>query len=328
MHQHLKIFNTLTQLSNNPEMFNSYRLDFYRVRDGDFQSCRSRALNFDPEATVQLILWAQKNIGQREVLAWVPFFQRLDLKDSVLQEFYLKGYIANHLGEILRNRKFKKSELYILANHPVLKDWILHSFVDYGSLKPTGYYGKLVYEINPENIEEETFKKSLILTQYYLEGNVGMMKKWSEALSRYPLDKNYFPIINGRVWAARFMDQLLKTGAIRNDLISDWWRYLKNEPLSCVMPNSMEPLPILVRFGEDTEQIEEILNYIGYAIHVAVVNNPLVASVDNAMYLASQTAYNKRIKDFKKAHEFQNELNKNLCLPSYSKYVFSLANAF
>jgi len=328
MHRYSEIFKTLKSLQINEELFSKYRSDFHRVRDGDFPSVRARALLYDVDATIQLILWAKKNISQKDVLSWVPFFERLELRDSVLQEFYLKGYIANHLGDILRTRRFKPTELYNLANHPVLKDWILHSFVDYETLSPNGYYGRLVEEINPENIEEETFKKSLILTKYYLDGNVQMMKKWSEALSRYPLNKNYFPIINGRVWAARFMDQMLKTGFLRKDLVLDWSNWLQNEPLACVMPNAMEPLPILVRFGEDLVQIEELLNYIGYAIQVSVINNPLVASVDNAVYLAAQAAFNRRKKDHDKARDFQNQLNQNSCLPSYSNYVFGIANAY
>lgn len=318
----------LWEVENDPALSKKYRLDFRRVNDVSFNSVREKALSRHLESMVQLIVWAKNNLKQKETLAWVSFFERLDLKDSNLHEFYLKGYIMNHMSDILRVRKFKESDLVIIANHPVLRDWVLNSFVDYGTLRQGQYYARLITELNPENLEQETFKKSLILTQYYLDGNVSMMKKWSEALSRYPTNSSYFPIINGRVWAARFINQMLKTGALRKDLVQDWFVALQEEPLSSVMPSSIEPLPILVRFAEDVQQIEEILNYVGFANHVCILNNPLAASIDKAVYLASKTAFLSRIKDITRAQEYRTQLYQNMCLPSYQNYIFGIANAF
>ena len=318
----------LWEIKNDPAMSKIYRSDFCRVNDVDFTFIHEKALSHHLESMVQLIVWSKNNIKQKNVLDWVSFFERLDLKDSNLNEFYLKGYIMNHMSDILRVRKFKESDLALMANHPVLRDWILHSFVDYGTLYHGQYYGRLIMELNPENLEQETFKKSLMLTQHYLDGNVVMMKKWSEALSRYPINSQYFPIINGRVWAARFMNQMLKTGALRKELVQDWFAALQEEPISNVMPYAIEPLPILVRFGEDIQQIEEILNYVGFANHVCILNNPLAASIDKAVYLASKTAFLSRVKDATRAQEYRMQLYQNMCLPSYKNYIFGIANAF
>jgi len=200
------------EIEKDAALHKKYRLDFSRVGDDAFKRVRSKALVHDIEGILQLIVWCRRNVKQSDVRSWIPFFERLDLKDNDFPEFYLKGYIANHLSDLLRNRKFKEKELAQIANSPILRNWMLFSFVDYETLQPQNYYGRLTHEFNPENLEEEKFKKSVILTQYYLEGNLGMMKKWSEALSRYPTDESYFPIINGRVWAAGFLNQMLKTG--------------------------------------------------------------------------------------------------------------------
>lgn len=322
------VFPAVWEIENDPALHKKYRLDFFRVRDGDFQRMRDKALLHDIEGILQLVVWSRRNVKQSDVLAWIPFFERLDLRDNELSQFYLKGYIANHLSDILRNRKFKEKELAQIAHSPVLRNWILFSFVDYETLQPQKYYGRLITELNPENLEEETFKKSLILTQYYLEGNVDMMKKWSESLSRYPTDESYFPIINGRVWAARFLNQMLKTGQLQSDLVKDWFLDLQETSLSLVMPKSLEVLPILVRYGADMRQIQDVLDYVGYAVHLNVIQNPLVASIDNAVYLASRTAFFARINDDMRAQEYRLELYKNLCLPSYSNYLFGIANAF
>lgn len=316
------------EIENDPVLHKKYRLDFFRVRDDEFMRVRKKALSHEIQEIVQLVVWSRRNVKQRDVLSWIPFFERLDLKDTDLVQFYLKGYIANHLSDILRNRKFKEKELAQIANSPVLRNWILFSFVDYETLQPQKYYGRLITEFNPEDLEEETFKKSLILTRYYLEGNVDMMKKWSESLSRYPTDESYFPIINGRVWAARFLNQMLKTGQLQSDLVQDWFSDIKETSLVLVMPKSLEVLPLLVRYGEDINQIREVLDYVGYSVQINVIQNPLVASIENAVYLASRTAFFSRINDVQRAQEFRLELYKNLCLPSYSNYLFGIANAF
>lgn len=322
------VFPAVWEIENDPALHKKYRLDFFRVRDDEFKRVREKALLYEMEGILQLVVWSRRNIKQIDVLAWIPFFERLDLQDRELPQFYLKGYIANHLSDILRNRKFKDKELAQIANSLVLRNWILLSFVDYETLQSQKYYGRLIKEFNPENLEEETFKKSLILTQYYLEGNIDMMKKWSEALSRYPTDESYFPIINGRVWAARFLNQMLKTGQLQSDLVQDWFNDLKYTSLTLVMPKSLEVLPILVRYGDDMSQIQDVLDYVGYSVHLNLIHNPLVASIDNAVYLASRTAFFSRINDATRAQEYRLELYKNLCLPSYSNYLFGIANAF
>lgn len=322
------VFPAVWEIENDPALHKKYRLDFFRVRDDEFKRVREKALLYEMEGILQLVVWSRRNIKQIDVLAWIPFFERLDLQDHELPQFYLKGYIANHLSDILRNRKFKEKELAQIANSPVLRNWILLSFVDYETLQSQKYYGRLLKEFNPENLEEETFKKSLILTQYYLEGNIDMMKKWSEALSRYPTDESYFSIINGRVWAARFLNQMLKTGQLQSDLVQDWFNDLKYTSLTLVMPKSLEVLPILVRYGADMSQIQDVLDYVGYSVHLNLIHNPLVASIDNAVYLASRTAFFSRINDATRAQEYRLELYKNLCLPSYSNYLFGIANAF
>lgn len=322
------VFPAVWEIENDPALHKKYRLDFFRVRDDEFKRVREKALLYEMEGILQLVVWSRRNIKQIDVLAWIPFFERLDLQDRELPQFYLKGYIANHLSDILRNRKFKEKELAQIANSPVLRNWILLSFVDYETLQSQKYYGRLLKEFNPENLEEETFKKSLILTQYYLEGNIDMMKKWSEALSRYPTDESYFSIINGRVWAARFLNQMLKTGQLQSDLVQDWFNDLKYTSLTLVMPKSLEVLPILVRYGADMSQIQDVLDYVGYSVHLNLIHNPLVASIDNAVYLASRTAFFSRINDATRAQEYRLELYKNLCLPSYSNYLFGIANAF
>lgn len=322
------IFPSLWQVKNDPVLLGKYRFDFRSVSSDLFAFVREKAVMHDVKSMMQLIVWSKRNIQQRNVLEWVDFFERLDLKDSVLLEFYLKGYIANHFCDILRKRKFRDKELSAMANHPVLRDWILHSFVDYGTLAAGKYYGRLVAEFNPETIEQETFKKSLILTQHYLQGNNEMVKKWSEALSRYPTSQNYFPIINGRVWSARFLNQKVKTGALRRDLVSDWYRSVREQPVPHIMPYSMEPLPILVRFAEDTQQIQEILDYVGRATQLTLQNNPLVASVDHAVYLACESAFHARVRDYENAQVFRQKLQENNCLPSYSGYIFGISNTF
>lgn len=319
---------SLWEIQNDPVLLGKYRLDFRSIGNDLFDRVREKAVMHDVDSMMQLIVWSKRNIQQRNVLEWVDFFERLDLKDSVLLEFYLKGYIANHFCNILRNRKFRDKELSAMANHPVLRDWILHSFVDYGTLAAGKYYGRLVAEFNPETIEQESFKKSLILTQHYLKGDHVMVKKWSEALSRYPTSQNYFPIINGRVWAARFLDQTVRTGALRRDLVSDWYRSLREQSIQHIMPYSIEPLPILVRFAEDTQQIQEILNYVGNATKHTLMNNPLVASVDHAVYLACESAFHTRVRDYENANAFRQKLQQNNCLPSYSGYIFGISNTF
>lgn len=327
--QHFTLISpSLWEVQNDPNLFRKYRLDFRKVSKDFFQYVREKAVMHDVESMMQLIVWSKRNIQQQNVLSWVDFFERLDLRDHILLEFYLKGYIANHFCNILRNRNFEENELKFLANHPVLRDCILHSFVDYGTLRAGKYYGRLVTEFNPETIEQETFKKSLILTQHYLDGNSEMIRKWSEALSRYPTSRNYFPIINGRVWAARFLDQKMKTGALRHDLVSDWYSSLREQSVQHIMPYSMEPLPILVRFAEDTQQVQEILKYVGNATQLSLMQNPLVAGVDHAVYLACKTAFHSRIKDYRNASEFRRKLRQNSCLPSYSGYIFDVSNAF
>jgi hypothetical protein len=316
------------EIENDPAMHKKYRLDFSRVADDAFNHVRNKALVCDIEGILQLIVWSRRNVKQSDVRAWIPFFERLDLKDTDFPQFYLKGYIANHLSDLLRNRKFKEKELAQIANSPILRNWMLFSFVDYETLQPQNYYGRLTYEFNPENLEEETFKKSVILTQYYLEGNLVMMKKWSEALSRYPTDESYFPIINGRVWAARFLNQMLKTGQLQSDLVQDWFNDLKDRSLVLVMLNALEALPILVRYGSDQTQIQEVLDYVGYAQHLNVIHNPFVASLENAVYLASRTAFYTRFNDPIRAQEFRTKLYENLCLPSYSNYLYGIAHAF
>ncbi len=310
------------------ETSKKFRLDHSRVSDLDFQLVRENALQRHIPSILQLITWARKNIAQTKVQSWVAFFERLNLNDAELMEFYLKGYLLNHIGESLRFRNFKDHELNFIANNPVLRNWILHSFVDYDTLHKDLYYNRLVAEMDPQNLEQETFKKSVILTGYYLDGNVQMMRKWSEALSRYPTDKNYFPIINGRVWAAKFIHQMLKTGALQSDLVQDWFEVLKEEPLEYLMPFAMEPLPILVRFGANTQQIQEVMEFLGPALHLNLLQNPFVASLENAVFLACKTSFFSRIKDTSRAQEFRQELYRNSCLPSYRNYLYGIANSF
>ncbi len=305
-----------------------FRVDYTRVSDLDFLLLRKQALQRHIPSILQLIRWARKNIAQSKVQAWVPFFERLNLSDSNLVEFYLKGYITNHLGEDLRARKFKDHELFFLANNPVLQNWILHAFVDYNTLGKDQYYNRLVAQIDPQSLEQETFKKSLVLMGYYLDGDLPMMRKWSEALSRYPTDKYYFPIINGRVWAAKFINQMLKTGALQTDLVQDWFQELKDEPISFVMPFAMEPLPVLVRFGENIQQIEEVLEFLGPAMHLNLLRNPFVANIENAVFLASKTAFLSRIGDSTRANALHGQLTRNSCLLSYQNYINQIANSF
>ena len=281
-------------IENDPALHKKYRLDFSRVGDDAFNHVRNKALTHDIEGILQLIVWSSRNVKQSDVRSWIPFFERLDLTDKEFPQFYLKGYIANHLSDLLRNRKFMEKELAQIANSPILRNWMLFSFVDYETLQPQNYYGRLTNEFNPENLEEETFKKSVILTQHYLEGNIDMMRKWSEALSRYPTDESYFPIVNGRVWAARFLNQMLKTGQLQSDLVQDWFNDLKDRSLVLIMLNALEALPILVRYGADKPQIQEVLDYVGYAQHLNVIRNHFVASIENAVYLASRTAFYAR----------------------------------
>lgn len=58
-----------------------------------------------------------------------------------------------------------------------------------------------------------------------------------------------FPIINGRVWAARFLNQMLKTGQLQSDLVKDWFLDIQETSLTLIMQKSLEVLPILVRYG-------------------------------------------------------------------------------
>jgi len=158
------------EIENDPAMHKKYRLDFSRVGDDAFNHVRNKALVCDIEGILQLSVWSRRNVEQSDVRAWIPFFERLDLKDNDFPQFYLKGYIANHLSDLLRNRKFKEKELAQIANSPILRNWMLFSFVDYETLQPQNYYGRLANEFNPENLEEETFKNPSFLPNITSKG--------------------------------------------------------------------------------------------------------------------------------------------------------------
>ena len=64
-----------------------------------------------------------------------------------------------------------------------------------------------------------------------------------------------------------------------------------------VRNKALEVLPILVRYGSDQTQLQEVLDYVGYAQHLNVIHNPFVASIENAVYLDSRTAFYKRFND-------------------------------
>lgn len=303
-------------------------LDYKRVSENQFETIRNAALGVDLESMIQLIVWCQVEVSQNKVSEWASLFERLNFKDTNSSEFYLKGYVMNHLADILRERKFSTDELQTIVNSDILKSYIFESFVDYQTLSHNGYYGRLVEEFNPATLEQETFKKSLTLTKYYLEGNVPMMRKWAEALSRYPTDETYFPIINGRVWAARFLNQALKKGKIQDELVLEWFKHVQNEPTAKVTQFVLEPLPILLKFLNNLELMEEILDFVTVVAEINLLQNPLVASIENAILLACKTAFYKRKQELVKSQEFRLKLVKNSCLPSYQSYIQGIANSF
>jgi hypothetical protein len=84
------VYPALWEVENDHALSKKYRLDFRRVNDVSFNTIREKALSHHLESMVQLIVWAKNNIKQKDAMAWIPFFERLDLKDSNLNEFYLK----------------------------------------------------------------------------------------------------------------------------------------------------------------------------------------------------------------------------------------------
>jgi hypothetical protein len=303
----------------------SFTVDFKKMNSSQIQELRRRALNFEPEYLKLLVDLFAYELREKKVSSWIDFFENMDLCEKVEREFYLRGFLMNQMHEILRNRKFTERELLLMASNPVLKKYVIESFVDYTSLYPDGYYSRIIKYYDPLDLEEESFKKSLILVENYLAGNEKEVAKWSQALSRYPSDPHYFPIINSRIWAARFLDQTITSGFVQEDMIDFWWDEWSQMPESQRVLGSLEVLPIVVAHGQNPESKKRILDRVEAYMKTALVENPATEFVEFGVFLASKILFYKQIKDSGKVLELTQELDQMPFLPSYRHYIQAIS---
>jgi hypothetical protein len=292
----------------------------------ELHSLRNAALELNIGAIKRLTKLTGENINQPDVVQWIPFFERLNLVSNEWQEFFVRGYIMNQLGPLLRSKLLSDREAFLVANHPILKVYIFNSFVDYETLGSDAYFGRLVQLLDPQSLEEETFKKSLILMGHYLKGDRVNMVKWSEALSRYPTDKTYFPIINSRIWAARFIHGAIKEDYIDEDLQLEWLKMVKKQPDGQKLFYTMEALPILVRYSDQFEIIDSTLKQVEVELQSENMNFPLSHCVETSMFIASKGNFYRKLGRVNESKQLLQDLYKRPCLASYQGYAFRIAS--
>jgi len=117
---------------------------FNELSINELHSLRNAALGLNVGAIKRLTKLVEENINQSDVTKWIPFFEKLNLVSNEWQEFFVRGYIMNQLGPLLRSKKLSNREAFLVANHPILKVYIFNSFVDYETLGSDAYFGRLV----------------------------------------------------------------------------------------------------------------------------------------------------------------------------------------
>ena len=299
---------------------------FNELSINELHSLRNAALGLNVGAIKRLTKLVEENINQSDVSNWIPFFEKLNLVSNEWQEFFVRGYIMNQLGPLLRSKILSDRETFLVANHPILKVYIFNSFVDYETLGSDAYFGRLVQLLDPQSMEEETFKKSLILMGHYLNGDRVNIVKWSEALSRYPTDKTYFPIINSRIWAARFIHGATKEENIDKDLQLEWLKMVKKQPEGQKLFYTMEALPILVKYSDQFEIIDSTLEQVEVELKADNVRFPLSHCVETSMFIASKGNFYRKLGRFNESDELLKDLYKRPCLASYQGYAFRIAS--
>ena len=292
----------------------------------ELHSLRNAALGLNVGAIKRLTKLVEENINQTDVTKWIPFFEKLNLVSNEWQEFFVRGYIMNQLGPLLRSKKLSNREAFLVANHPILKVYIFNSFVDYETLGSDAYFGRLVQLLDPQSMEEETFKKSLILMGHFLNGDRVNIIKWSEALSRYPTDKSYFPIINSRIWAARFIQGATQEEYIDKDLQLEWLKIVKKQPDGQKLFYTMEALPILVKYSDQYEIIESTLEQVEVELKADNVKFPLSHCVETSMFIASKGNFYRKLGRLNESDDLLKDLYRRPCLASYQGYAFRIAS--
>lgn len=127
---------------------------FEELTINELQNLRNAALELNIGAIRRLTKLTEENINQSDVTKWIPFFEKLNLVSNEWQEFFVRGYIMNQLGLLLRSKKLSNQEAFLVANHPILKVYIFNSFVDYETLGSDAYFGRLVQLLDPQSMEE------------------------------------------------------------------------------------------------------------------------------------------------------------------------------
>jgi hypothetical protein len=292
----------------------------------EFSEIRNGALRFEYQAMQRVIYLMKRVLKEEKMEIWLELFQMLDLKDESIKEFYLKGYFMNQMSDIIRNRHFSEKEIRKVTQNDLLTNYIFESFVDYKSLHFGGYYQKMALELNPTNLEQESFKKSLLLMEQYLNGNLKEVRKWSEALSRYPTNETYFPIINSRIWAARFLHQRIQTGHVQDDLAHDWISEIQKSDTTQLLLTVLEALPIFITHGKNLELKGHVIHYIDQYAENALKSNPLEWCLNFGVLSACKVSLYMQMREFDKAHAVREEMSKVSFLPSYSHYIEMISN--
>lgn len=297
------------------------------IKQREIEILKEHALKLNVNAIEALIDLCRENISQSQPKNWISFFEKLNILTNEWNEFFVRGYVINHMCDDLRSKKLSEKDDRLLANHPILKTYIFNSFVDYETLTSDQYFGRLVRAMDPQTMEEETFKKSLILMGHYLKGDNTNIFKWSEALSRYPLDNNYFPIINSRIWAARFIHEFVKNRHIDSELESEWLDMIKRQKQGEKLFYSMEALPILVKYSKNVDLIEQVFEHLEEELDKDLEFFPIANCVESSMFNASKSAFYKKIGRAEESRQLRQILVQTPCLKSYQGYAFRVASA-
>lgn len=161
---------------------------------------------------------------------------------------------------------------------------------------------------------------------HYLNGDRLNIVKWSEALSRYPTDKTYFPIINSRIWAARFIHGATKEEYIDKDLQLEWLKMVKKQPYGQKLFYTMEALPILVKYSDQFEIIDSTIEQVELELKADNVKFPLSHCVETSIFIASKGNFYRKLGRINESDDLLKDLYKRPCLASYQGYAFRIAS--
>ena len=292
--------------------------EFGDIDEKLFMELKQNSLIKDPVALSNLFYVFQKFVAIKPVEQWAYFYYCLNLNSKIKEENTILLLMANMIGEYLRQNEFSELELGFLINNQVIRENLIHNFVDYKSLFEGGFYSKLLDQYSPVKSEEVVFKYSLLALKFFFQKKNHQALDCIEIVEAIKPKNEFFPIINGRIEAAFILREIIEKNTISESTLIHVLERLKAQEGNNVIPYSMEILPLLVQYASLSKILEDILNHVG---KFDDFHHSWNLNLDITMYFVSRYIYHRRLNESTKAFLYLNLIKNDSLLLYYREYV-------